>query len=185
MSTVAQPRLTADEFYEAAPRIGRSELLRGEVVRLTPTGGEHGLVAARIVARLALHADARGLGYVFSSETGFVLATDPDTVRAPDAAFVSHQRLAGQPPPREFVPFAPDLAVEVVSPNDRPKQIEAKVRDYLTAGSRRVWVVYPSSTTMHVYDSAGSVRILHRGEVLTDDELLPGFSCSVGELFRR
>ncbi len=181
MSTVATRKLTADEFFEVAPECGRSELIRGEVIRLAPATSGHGIVAMRIGARLAVFVEAHDLGYVFAAETGFVLARDPDTVRAPDAAFVSRDR---EPAREEFVPFAPDLAVEVVSPDDRPRKVQEKVKDWLAAGARRVWVLYPRTATVHVHSSPTDVRILRHGDVLADEELLPGFAVLLAELFR-
>ncbi len=184
MSTVATGKLTADEFLALAPRYGKSELIRGEVVRLTPAGWGHGVVAMRIGVQLATFVDAHGLSLVCAAETGFVLSRNPDTVRAPDAAFVSRERLGGATHAEKFLPFAPDLAVEVVSPDDRPKEIQAKVSDWFAAGTRGVWVLYPAQAAVHVHRSPTEVQILHRADALTDAELLPGFACPLAELFR-
>jgi Uma2 family endonuclease len=180
---VATRLLSADEFFAEAPRYGSSELVRGEVVRLAPAGGLHGMVAALVTAKLVPFVRAHELGWVFTSETGFVLATHPDTVRAPDVAFVAAAGVAGEVPPKTFLPAAPDLAVEVVSPSQSAEYVQGKVADYFAAGSRRVWVLYPGLAAVHVHRSAGDVRILRSGDILTDDELLPGFACPVSELF--
>jgi Uma2 family endonuclease len=175
-------RMTAEEFFELDIVDGRAELVRGEVVRMSFPGMEHGVIAVRTAARLLACAEARALGYVFVG-TGCITAREPDTVRGPDVAFVSFARMAGQAPPPEFLPFAPDLAVEVISPSQRPKQIREKVQDWFDGGARRVWLVYPRTRNVYVLRSSTGVQILGPDDTLTGEELLPGFSCPVGELF--
>jgi Uma2 family endonuclease len=143
MPHAAVQTLDADAFFALSLPDARSELVRGEVVRMTPAGGEHGVIALRIGARLLAFVEARDLGAVCAAETGFLVTRDPDTVRAPGAAFVSRERMAGEPPPRRFWPFAPDLAVEVVSPSERAEEVQERVRDWSAGGVRRLWLVYP------------------------------------------
>jgi Uma2 family endonuclease len=184
MPHAAVQTLDADAFFALSLPDARAELVRGEVVRLTPAGGEHGVIALRIGARLLAFVEAHDLGAVCAAETGFLVARDPDTVRAPDAAFVSRERMAGGPPPRRFWPFAPDLAVEVVSPSERAEEVQERVRDWFTGGVRRLWLVYPGLRTVHVFRSPSEVRILGRGETLEGEDVLPGFACPVAEIFR-
>ena len=125
---------TADQLFEA-PDLGRCELLRGELVMMSPAGSKHGVIALRIGGLLMDFVEPRGLGVVFGAETGFCIASNPDTVRAPDVAFVRRERIGGGLP-EGFFPGAPDLAVEVLSPNDRASEVLAKVRDWLAAGRR-------------------------------------------------
>lgn len=183
MVRAATEQITAGDFFAMADEAGVAELVRGEVTRLTPAGGEHGVVAARLLARLLTYVESEGLGYVFAAETGFVLATDPDTVRAPDLAFLSHQRLGGRVIPRAFVPLAPDLAVEVVSPSESAEAVQEKLRDYFAAGTRLVWVLFPALGSAHAYSSPIEVQILEGEDRLSGGEVVPGFSCRLVELF--
>jgi Uma2 family endonuclease len=184
MPDVTVQRLTAESFFELGVPGVRSELIDGEVVRMGPAGGEHGIVAMRIGARLLDFVEANGLGVVCAAETGFLVRHDPDTVRAPDAAFVSRARLGGGRPPKKFWPFAPDLAVEVISPNDGSEAIRERVADWLAGGARAVWLVEPARGAVHVHRSPTDVRTFERGDVLTGDDILPGFTCPIADLFR-
>lgn len=183
MSQVAARHLTAEKFFDLDTHDSKSELVHGEVVRMTPAGGEHGVVALRIGARLLTFVEERQLGVVCAAETGFLVSRDPDTVRAPDAAFISRERMGEGAPPKKFWPFAPDLAVEVVSPSETAESIQERVGDWFAAGVRSVWLLYPSLAAVHMYRSATDVRILLKGEILSGEEVLPGFSCSVTDLF--
>ena len=133
----------------------RVELVDGRLIVCEPAGFRHGRVAARLAHILMAHVDANDLGIVCAAETGFVLRRGPDTVRAPDVAFISKQRLP-EPEPVSFAEFAPDLAVEVLSPDDRPGEVLAKVADWLRSGSRLVWVVDPARQTVRVYADDGA-----------------------------
>jgi Uma2 family endonuclease len=117
-----------------------------------------------------------------AAETGFVLARDPDTVRAADVAFVSRDRVPPEGVPVGFWPMAPDLAVEVVSPNDRPEDIQEKVEEYLAAGTKLVGVVYPKTQSVTVYRSLREIVVLREDDLITGDEVLPGFACPVRKL---
>jgi Uma2 family endonuclease len=174
--------MTAAEFFELDVPDGRAELVRGRVVRMSFPGMRHGVVAVKIGARLLGFVEAHALGYVFV-ETGCITARDPDTVRGPDVAYVSFDRMAGQAPPVQFMPFAPDLAVEVISPTQRPKGIRAKVQDWFAGGARCVWLVYPASRNLYVLGSPTDVQILGPGDTVTGGDLLPGFSCQVSAFF--
>jgi Uma2 family endonuclease len=174
--------MTAEEFFELDILDGRAELVRGRVVRMSFPGMQHGVVAVKIGARLLGFVEAHALGYVFV-ETGCITARDPDTVRGPDVAYLSFDRMAGQAPPVQFLPFAPDLAVEVISPSQRPKGIRAKVQDWFGGGARCVWLVYPATRNLYVLASPTDVQILGPGDTLGGGDLLPGFSCPVAALF--
>jgi len=174
--------MTAEEFFELDTPDGRAELVRGRVIRMSFPHVRHAVIALRIGARLLGFVEAHGLGYVFV-ETGCITARDPDTVRGPDVAFVSFARMGGQPPPETFLPFAPDLAVEVISPSERPKGIREKVRDWFAGGARQVWLFYPRTANVYVLRSPTDVQILGPGDTLTGEDLLPGFSCPVAAFF--
>ncbi|MBN1309831.1 MAG: Uma2 family endonuclease [Anaerolineae bacterium] len=182
---VAQLRLyTAGDLWEMSRRMGdreRLELVKGEIQAMTPSGGRHGEVAIEIGAFIRTHVKSRQLGRVTGAETGYILSTDPDTVRAPDVGFVSSTRAPG-PLPESFIPYAPDLAVEVVSPHDTATKIHQKVVEYLRAGTQLVWVLYPESRTVAVHTSDGA-HTLTEENTLDGGDVLPGFSVPVREIF--
>lgn len=175
---------TADELIRLPTGMGRRyELVRGELKTMTPAGSRHGRIAFRLGLKLGAHVLQNGLGEVFAAETGFLLRRDPDTVRAPDVAFVSAGRLPEGGLPRGFFPGAPDLAVEVVSPDDAADEVQQKVLDYLRAGARQVWVVYPDTRSVMVHAAGGEARTLGPEETLDGGEVAPGFAVRVGEFF--
>lgn len=175
--------MTAQELLEYSHEPYRSELLAGILVEMEPAGALHGLVAARIGQLLANHVRAHGLGEVFGAETGFHLVSDPDTVRAPDASFVSRERVAEIGIPNEFWPGPPDVAFEVTSPGDRRGEVESRTRSWLQAGARAVVVVDPRRRTAVVHRAGESSPMLSAGEPLDLDDVLPGFSPPVHDLF--
>jgi Uma2 family endonuclease len=176
--------MTAQELLEYSHEPYRQELVDGILYEMEPPGTEHGVVAMRIGMLLAAHADTRGLGFAFASEIGFLLRSNPDTVRAPDAGFVSQARIdAAGGVPTGYWPGPPDLAVEVVSPNDRRSQVEGKALDWLAAGTRVVVVLDPPLRTATVYRARDDIRVLTAGEVLELDDVLAGWSARVGDLF--
>jgi len=176
-----QQTVTAEQLLDM-PGLGRCELTRGVLTMMTPAGSEHGAVSVNLTAPLAVFVNANALGKVFASETGFQIAHDPDTVRAPDVAFVCAQRLPARLP-KGFFQGAPDLAVEVVSPSDRASEVLAKVQDWLDAGSRMVWVVDPQTRTVTVHRSRTEITVLGVADQLTCGDLLPGFSLAVADVF--
>jgi Uma2 family endonuclease len=162
----------------------RLELIEGTLHIMTPAGGEHGGLALKIGARLYTFIEVHGLGYVTAAETGYILFQDArgrDTVRAPDVGFVAAARLPDGLP-QQYIPFAPDLAVEVVSPNDAADDVHHKVQDFLRAGTRLLWVVYPRTRTADVHTSQGA-HTLTSADTLDGGEVLPGFSLPLRDLF--
>ena len=172
---------TAQQLIETAG-LGRCELLRGELVMMTPAGFEHGRIVASITAPLATYVKQKELGALTGAETGFQIGHDPDTVRAPDVAFVRAERVPPTPTPG-FFQGAPDLAVEVLSPSDRAGALLAKVHDWLAAGCRAVWVVDPGSRTVSVYRSRDQRVVWNVSDELTGDDIVPGFILPVAEIF--
>lgn len=175
--------MTADDLLRLPDDGLRYELAKGELVQMPPAGHEHGELAMRLGWRLAQHVEANDLGKVYAAETGFRLASDPDTVRAADSAFVSKRRLGKVGRVRGYWPGAPDLAVEVVSDSDTFAQVEAKVSEWIEAGTRMVLVVNPRRQTVTVYRSLDNISILDRGDTLDASEVVPGWTCPVEGIF--
>lgn len=172
--------MTAEQLFMA--NLPRCELIGGELVMMSPAGFQHGRFASRIVAALENHAARGGLGVVTTAEAGFQLARDPDTVRAPDVAFVRAERI---PPEgvKGFFQGPPDLAVEVVSPSDRASEVASKVQAWLQAGSAVVWVVDPETRSVAVHRNCGETVVLTLADTLLGGDLLPDFAMSVAALF--
>jgi Uma2 family endonuclease len=177
---VATRRITIDEFAEM-PLQGVWELIDGEPIEWSPAAGRSGWISATIVSLLANHVRQSRLGWVFSAETGFILFDDRQTVRSPDAAVVLRNRLAELPD--SFVPMAPDLAVEVLSPSDRMADALAKVAMYLQAGTPLVWLVNPATRTVVVFRSETDPVMLGESDTLDGGAVLPVFSVPVAEIF--
>ena len=173
--------MTADELLHTRVPNKRTELVRGVLVVREPSGARHGVVAAALMMRLAHHVDANRLGIVVAAGTGFHIARDPDTVRAPDVGFVRRERLP-DPVPSGYADFAPDLAVEVLSPDDRPGETLTKVGEWLTAGTRLVWIVDPVRRLARVYRADGREAVVGETESLDGEDVVAGFSCGLGEI---
>lgn len=163
--------------------IGRCELIYGELVMMSPGGAEHGVVASRLGRAVAEFVEKNELGYAFAAETGFKLASDPDLVRAPDVSFVRRERLAAGVP-KGYFQGAPDLAVEVVSPDDSRRAVAEKVNAWLAHGCASVWVADPSKMTIEVHQSRDTRVRFELQESLTDEPVLPGFSLSLKRVFQ-
>jgi len=183
MSIDAKTSFTADQLF-VMPDGNRYELIEGVLRMMSPAGSEHGKVAARILTRLYNHLEPLDIGEVFAAETGFRIASDPDTVRAPDAAFVSHERLASVEPTRAYLPLAPDLVVEVVSPNDSFSEVEAKSKQWLDAGCRLVLVADPENETLLVYQNGQQRVILKAGEVFDSGDVCQNWTLDVNDVFK-
>jgi Uma2 family endonuclease len=181
---MAPRTLTADQLL-LMPDHGhyRYELVKGVLNVMEPAGAQHGSVAMEIAWRLMQHVGANGLGKVFAAETGFKIRSNPDTVRAPDAAFVRQERIEQTGIPSGFWPGAPDLAVEVVSPSDSFTEVDEKVVDWLSAGTRLVIVVDPRTRTATVHRQEGSALRLRETDLLRGEEVVPGWSVVLSELF--
>ena len=174
---------TANELLRYQGDGSRYELIRGELKRMAPAGNEHGFLAAVFIGLLITHVRTKKLGRVYAAETGFKLATDPDTVRAPDAAFISQKRLDEVGPVQGYWPGAPDLAVEVISPNDLYTEVSEKVAEWLQAGSKMVVVVNPRSRQVFVHLSPTDVKVLGVADTLDGGEVVPGRQLPIRKLF--
>ena len=177
-------QLITAEMLEKLPQSDEHvELVRGEIIRMPPAGHEHGEVAGDIFAVLYNFVRQHKLGKVYAAETGFILSRDPDTVRAPDAAYVSMERAVQQARKEGFFDGPPDLAIEVISPSDTDEDVEAKVLEYLRYGTRLVWIIRPRTRTITTYRSLSSIRLLTETDVLEGEDVLPGFSVKVKYIF--
>lgn len=174
---------TAEELIRLPRGRCRYELVKGELFEMPPAGGRHGNVAMQIGSLLNAHVRANQLGYVFAAETGYFLSHDPDTVRAPDASFIAGDRLPPGELPIGYLDIMPDLAVEVLSPNDRAGEVLDKVNDWFRSEVKLVWVIDPAARTVRVYRATAEVQELAENEILGGAEVVPGFTCEIGELF--
>ena len=182
MSTSAA-LMTAEELLRLPRGQFRYELINGELKRMSPTGHEHGRITLRLTVPLAQHVKANRLGEVYAAETGFRLRTHPDTVRSPDIAFICQQRVDKVGASPGYWPGAPDLAVEVLSPDERTPQVTSKVSEWLTAGATQVWFVSPKLRTITVHRSLTDVTVLSEKDTLEGEDLLPNFRLAVAEVF--
>lgn len=175
--------MTADQLLKL-PRDGvRRELVKGVLVEMSPSGFDHGTIALTLATLLNVHVRAGRLGKVAGTDTGFRLQRDPDTVRAPDVAFVAKDRLPSSEESAKFPSLAPDLVAEVVSPSDRSSEVEAKVQEYLDVGVRLVWIVHPKTRTVTEYRSRDEVRVLTENDHLDGFDVVPGFQAPIKDLF--
>jgi Uma2 family endonuclease len=178
---MAPATMTAEELLRLNIPGKRTELVRGQLVVREPPGFVHGVIALKIGRLMSEFVDSGDLGGVVAGETGFTLERNPDTVRAPDVVFVCRDRVP-DPLPRGYGEFAPDLAVEVLSPGDRPGEVLAKVSDWLRAGTRLVWIVDPIRRTARVYRADGTESFVTEHESLDGDDMLPGFSLPLASI---
>jgi Uma2 family endonuclease len=181
---VAQKLITAEEFIRMpSPGDGsRQELVRGVIETMPPPSTYHGVCCARLNRRLANLIEDQGLGFLASNDSGFITERDPDTVRGPDLSFWSRERLP-QLPLEGYVRIVPDLVVEVLSPSDVWVRVNRKVQHYLKHQVRLIWIVVSEDRSVTVYRPGQSQVLLTNSDVLTGEDVLPGFRCTVAELF--
>lgn len=183
MTTPTRQRITtAEELFNMPDDGYRYELVRGELRKMASTGGEHGDISADIHISLGAYVRANRLGRTRIAESGFILERDPDSVRAPDVAFVGQVRIEAIGKTTRFWPEAPDLAIEVISPNDRYSEVNEKVTDYLAAGTRMVVVVNPRNRTVNVHTPDNTVT-LEMGDTLDGGDVVPGWQMPVANIF--
>lgn len=175
--------MTAEELIKLPRGKFRYELIKGELITMSPAGSEHGASVINVSLPLGMHVKTNNLGVVFGAETGFIIASDPDTVRAPDIAFVRRERIPETGVPKGYWPGAPDLAAEVMSPGDTVYEVEEKVAEWLTAGASAVWVANPKRRTVTVHRSLKDVVTLAEGDELDGQDVVPGFRCRIVDVF--
>ena len=179
-------RFVTDEELLQAPRDGQKyERVDGEM-RVSPAGARHEAVIVELTGRLWAFVTERRLGHVFGSSLGFRWPgrnpERPDNIRSPDVSFVAAGRFADGRPPVGFIPFAPDLAIEVLSPSDRRGDVLEKVGESLDAGARLVWVIDPEKRTAVVYRSLTDVRVIGEADALDGEDVIPGFACPLKDV---
>jgi Uma2 family endonuclease len=172
--------LTAEQFRDLSVS-QRCELIDGVLIETSLAGGAHSRRQARVI-RVLGRAEDSGVSFVYG-ELGCTIRRKPDAVRAPDAAFLRAERLPGGEMPEGFWEGAPDLVVEIVSPGDRPGEIQTKIREWIEAGARQVWVLYGETRTAHVVRSLQDRVTLAADELIEGGDAVPGFSCRVSEFF--
>ena len=172
---------TASDLLRFAEPGKTAELVRGVLIVREPPGTPHGARAARLTVRVGAFVQQHALGEVFAQDTGFLIQRDPDTVRAPDLAFVRKDRL-GAIAGEGYAELAPDLVAEILSPGDLPGEALEKVGQWLAAGVRLVWVLDPVRLEARVYRSDGSVLTVEADGTLDGEDVIPGFRCTLREI---
>ena len=183
VTTTETNPLTAKDLLRLCGGGVRGELIRGVFCGTTPTGHEHGKIVVRLSATLFSFTEPRGLGTVVASDSGVWLERDPDTVREPDIAFTSAEKVPLDAQIVGYAEVVPDLVVEVTSPSDSRREAHDKARMWLSHGVGLVWVVYPDTRTVDVHTPGEAVATLHESEALDGLDVVPGFSCAVSYVF--
>jgi Uma2 family endonuclease len=183
MVTTKKKLTTADELASMPDDDLRHELVEGELITMPPASGGHGRIAARIQRQINLFDPDAKLGEAISADTGYMLSRSPDTVRAPDLAFVANKKLKTVQSEYPFPRIAPDLPVEILSPSNTAQEVSRLIDDYLQAGSSLVWVVDPAARSVTVWKPDETAVVLHEDDEIDGGEVLPGFKCRVGEFF--
>ncbi len=175
--------VTAEELFNMMPNDGhRYELVRGELIKMPFGSALHGSTAANMLVSLASHVESKGLGTVYMAGTGFIIGTNPDHVRAPDASFVSRDRVQDT---EFYFRGAPDLAVEVISPDELYFDVDEKIADWLEAGPIMVIAVL-LNTHRHivkVYRSRKYLTTLTEEDTPDGGDVVPGWTIPVREIF--
>ncbi|MBI4581515.1 MAG: Uma2 family endonuclease [Planctomycetes bacterium] len=183
MSMSTQTLMTAREFETLAGRLGPCELVRGEVITLSPGGLAHNRVVSNAFGLLRDWARQSGHGRAFTNETGLIVDRRPDTVRGADVVYYSYQRLPRNSGPEGFSDIPPELVVEVVGKGQGWREMVEKAGEYLRMGVDRVWVIDPSSRRVHVFRPDVEPLVLGPGSTVTDQDVLPDFHAKTDDLF--
>lgn len=183
LMTTTTHLMTEDDLLRLPSDNLRHELVNGELRTTAPANSDHGVTVVNLTGPMWHHVKQHHLGVVFGAETGFTIEKNPDTVLAPDLAFVTRDRIPATGIPHKYFPGAPDLAVEVVSPGDTIHEVDEKVERWLGAGARLVWVVNSRTRNVTLHASGRAPRILTEQQTLDGEEVVPGFHVAVREIF--
>ena len=175
--------LRAEEFARVAGVLGPCELVRGEIVRMSPGGFRRSKVTGRAFFLLEVHNQAHRLGHVLAGEAGFIVRRGPDTVRGADVAFISYQRVPKDAQVAGFLEQAPELVIEVLGEDRSWSEMEEKISEYHAAGVDMVWVLDPRTLTLQVCPRGSSPVLLREADIASADPQVPGFSCRVADFF--
>lgn len=181
IEVTAEP-VTVEQLWRLSTQETKYELINGELVEMSLPGGMHGSISVEIASLLRNFIKAKGKGIVMV-ETGYRLAANPDTVRSPDISFLAAHKIPAGGIPEGYIDGPPDLAVEVVSPNDTAAKIQEKVQDYLAHGVQLVWVIYPQQRQVVAHYPNGTAKTLQAADTLSGETVLAEFSCQVGDIF--
>jgi Uma2 family endonuclease len=174
---------TAETLVQLPDDGNRHELVQGEIRTMPPAIRRHGRIAMRFGSRLNQYVESHQLGEVYAAETGFRLHRNPDTVRAPDVAYISAARGLPEPSNSGFEDIVPDLVAEVVSPSDKAAAVEEKVQGWLRAGVRLVLVLHDTTRSVTRYRSLTDIQVFTNDDDLDLGDVVTGFRCSVAEIF--
>jgi Uma2 family endonuclease len=180
---IAKTLTTAEEFESICEQFGPCELVRGEVVTLSPGGYQHSQISANVAILLGTWARKTKLGRVLANEAGLIVEKDPDTVRGADVAYVSYQRIPQDTGPEGFSTIPPELIVEVVGRGQGWREMVERAGEYLRMGVDRVWIIDPKTRKLHVFRPDGEPAILAEDQTISDEKILPGFSSAVSEFY--
>ena len=184
MSTTSTALMTAEELIQLPDDGFRYELINGELEKMPPPGHPHGRIILRLSIPLGQFVWDHDLGEVFAADTGFKLTSDPDTVLAPDFAFVTSQHFREGSKTEGYWPGPPDLAVEVLSPHDRPGKVNKKISRWFSFGTKQVWIVDPKRSSVMVYRSESDITTFSGSDYLEAQDLFPGFRISLERIFK-
>ncbi len=180
----APPKLvTAEELQRMSKDEFRGELIRGRLCEMPPPGNEHGVICLRLGSKILLHVEEHELGMATSNDAGVVLERGPDTVRGPDLAYFSRERFSPSGRATGYPEVPPNLVVEVKSPSDSLSEVHDKAVMWISYGVETVWLVLPDSRSVDVYQAGADVVSVTEPNQLDGLHVLPGFSCSLEEIF--
>ena len=183
MSATSTALMTAEELMQLPDDGFHYELINGELEKMPPPGPPHGRIAFRLSLYLGQFIVDHVLGECFATDTGFKLTSNPDTVLAPDFAFVTNEHFAEKSETVGYWPGPPDLAVEVLSPSDRPGKVKKRISQWFSFGATQLWIVDPNHSTVTVYRSPSDITTFSRIDYLEAQDLFPGFRLSLDKIF--